>query len=112
MPQATPNAVPTVTSLSPSSTPADSASQTLIINGKSFLSSSTVTYSAAAHTATYVSSTQLTISLSASDQATVGTYPVVVTNPAPGGGASNSITFAVNLRLFESKLLAIHLGNI
>jgi hypothetical protein len=35
------------------------------------------------------------MSLSASDQATPGTYPVVVTNPSPGGGPSN----AVNLTL-------------
>jgi hypothetical protein len=70
--------------------------QTLNINGTSFLSSSTVTYNGVAHAATFVNSTQLTISLSASDQATAGTYPVVVTNPSPGGGASNSVSFTVS----------------
>ena len=55
--------------------------------GTGFISTSTVTYNGVAHTATFVSSTQLTIMLSASDQATAGSYPVVVTNPAPGGGA-------------------------
>jgi hypothetical protein len=68
----------------------------LTINGTSFLSSSTVTYNGVGHTATFVSSTQLTISLSASDQATAGSYPVVITNPPPGGGSSNSVNFAVN----------------
>ena len=43
-----------------------------------------------------MSSTQLIISLSAGDQATAGSYAVVVTNPSPGGGASNSAKFAVN----------------
>jgi hypothetical protein len=38
----------------------------------------------------------LTIPLSASDQATAGNYAVIVTNPSPGGGASNSINFTVN----------------
>ena len=80
----------------PASATAGAAAQTLTINGTNFLSTSTVTYNGVAHTATFVSSTQLTITLSASDQATAGTYAVVVTNPAPGGGASNSVNFTVN----------------
>jgi hypothetical protein len=55
-----------------------------------------VTYNGVGHAATFVSSTQLTISLSATDQATAGSYAVVVTNPAPGGGASSPLNFAVN----------------
>jgi WD40 repeat protein len=42
----------------------------------------------------------LTISLSASDVATAGTYPVVVTNPPPGGGPSTPF----NLTLFNSRI--------
>jgi hypothetical protein len=68
----------------------------LTITGANFLTSSTVTYNGIAHTATYVSATDLTISLSAGDQATAGTFPVVVTNPAPGGGASAAVNFTVN----------------
>ncbi len=90
------NPVPAISGISPTSATAGAAAQTLTINGSSFLSTSTVTYGNVAHTATYVSATQLTISLSAADQATAGTYPVVVTNPAPGGGASNSVNFTVN----------------
>jgi len=90
------NSVPAITTLSPSSTTAGAAAQTLTINGSNFLSSSTVTYNGVAHTAAFVSSSQLTIQLSASDQATAGTYAVVVANPSPGGGASNSVNFTVN----------------
>jgi hypothetical protein len=90
------NPVPVISSLSPASANAGAAAQTLTITGIGFISASTVTYNGAAHTAAFVSSTQLTIMLSASDQATAGTYPVVVTNPAPGGGASNSVNFTVN----------------
>jgi hypothetical protein len=89
------NPAPTITSLSPSSATAGMAAQALTINGTNFLSASTVTYNAVTHTATFVNSTQLTIPLTASDQATAGTYPVVVTNPAPGGGVSNAMTFTV-----------------
>ena len=90
------NLVPAITTLSPSSTTAGAAAQTLTINGSNFLSSSTVTYNGVAHTATFVSSSQLTIQLGASDQATAGTYAVVVANPSPGGGASNSVNLTVN----------------
>ena len=81
--------MPVLTTLSPSSANVGAAAQTLTINGTNFLSTSTVTYNGVAHTATFVSATQLTIPLSAADQATAGTYPVVVSNPSPGGGASN-----------------------
>ena len=81
-----PNGVPTITSLSPSSALAGAAAQTLTINGTNFLSTSTVTYNGGAHTAAFVDATHLTIPLTTGDQATAGLYPVVVTNPAPGGG--------------------------
>ena len=90
------NPVPGITSLSPASATAGAAAQTLTINGTNFLSTSTVTYNGIGYTASYVSATQLTITLSAGDQSTAGTYAVVVTNPAPGGGASNSLNFTVN----------------
>ncbi len=89
------NPAPTLTSLSPTSAVVGAASQTLTLNGTNFLASSTVTYNGVGHAATFVSSTQLTISLSAADQATAGTYAVVVTNPAPGGGASSPLNFAI-----------------
>lgn len=90
------NPRPSITNLSPSSTMAGAAAQTLTISGTGFLSTSTVTYNGQAHATTFVSSTQLTISLSDSDQAAAGNFSVVVTNPAPGGGASNSANFTVN----------------
>ncbi len=90
------NPVPSISGFSPASASAGSAAQTLTINGSNFLSTSTVTYNSVARAATFVSTSQLTIQLSTADQATAGSYPVVVTNPAPGGGASNSADFMVN----------------
>src|SRR6185295_629608 len=46
-------------------------------------------------TTTFVSSTQLTAAIPASDIATVGTANVTVVNPAPGGGTSNALTFTI-----------------
>ena len=90
------NPVPTVTSLSPATLTAGATPQTLTINGTGFLSTSTVTFNGVAHTATYVSASQLTISLTTGDLATAGSYPVVVTNPAPGGGPSTAVSFTVS----------------
>jgi Big-like domain-containing protein len=90
-----PNPVPSISSLSPTQQAMGSQSQTLTINGTGFISSSAVTYNGTAHTATYVSGTQLTINLTASDMAATGSFPVVVTNPAPGGGSSSPSNFTV-----------------
>jgi hypothetical protein len=90
------NPIPSISNLSPSSVVVGATAQTLSINGANFVASSTVTYNGVAHQATFVNNGQLTIALSASDQATAGSFPVVVTNPAPGGGASSAVNFAVN----------------
>ena len=90
------NPTPNISSISPTSVTAGAAAQTLTINGSSFLNNSTVTYNGANHAATFVSASKLTILLTAGDQVTAGTYAVVLSNPAPGGGSSNSKNFVVN----------------
>jgi uncharacterized protein (TIGR03437 family) len=88
------NPVPTISSLSPSSLPAGSQPQLLEITGTGFVTASTVTFAGAMHTVAYGGPTELAIQLTAADLATVGTYPVVVANPEPGGG-SNFASFTV-----------------
>ena len=74
---------------------AGTSSLALTINGTGFVSASSVKFNGISHTAAFVSNTQLTISLSASDLATPGNFPVTVINPAPGGGNSPSAAFTV-----------------
>ncbi|MDB5267684.1 MAG: hypothetical protein JWP58_724 [Hymenobacter sp.] len=90
------NPAPTISSLSPSSVTAGAAAQTLTVNGTNFIASSVVNFNSTARPTTYVSATQLTIQLTAGDQATAGSYNVTVTNPAPGGGTSAAATFTVS----------------
>jgi len=90
------NPVPTTTSISPTSATYGDAQLTLTVNGTNFIVSSVVNFAGSARTTTYVSSTQLTATIPASDLLTVGTYNITVTNPAPGGGTSNAQTFTVN----------------
>jgi hypothetical protein len=89
------NPPPSLTSISPTQQAAGSTSQTLTITGSGFVSGSTVTYNNVAHATTYINGALLTVSLSAADLATTGSYPVVVTNPTPGGGASSAVDFNV-----------------
>jgi hypothetical protein len=47
-------------------------------------------------TTTFVSSTQLTATIPASDIAVAGTAQVTVFTPTPGGGTSSAQTFTIN----------------
>ncbi|MFZ0819943.1 MAG: IPT/TIG domain-containing protein [Candidatus Acidiferrales bacterium] len=91
------NPAPVITPpLVPSSATAGSAGFTLTVNGTSFINGATVSFGGANRVTTFVSSTQVTAAILAADIATAGTPAVVVTNPAPGGGASNAVNFTVN----------------
>jgi uncharacterized repeat protein (TIGR03803 family) len=89
------NPVPAITYISPNLPETGSTPQNLNIFGTGFLPSSTVTLNHVAHAVTYTSVNELTIPLTAADLAAAGTFPVVVTNPTPGGGASNTVSFTV-----------------
>ena len=89
------NPVPTLTSISPSTKPANSGAFTLTVNGTNFINGSAVRWNGSARTTTYVSATQLTAAIPASDIATIGAANVSVFNPTPGGGTSNTLTFSI-----------------
>jgi uncharacterized protein (TIGR03437 family) len=95
--QSTPsqNPQPSISELSPTSATAGSGPLMPTITGTGFIASSSVTFNGVSHTTSVLSPTLLTITLSASDLATAGSFPIVVTNPAPGGGASNQVNFVV-----------------
>jgi hypothetical protein len=90
------NPVPTLASISPTSGTAGGAAFTLTVTGTNFAASSVVNFNNAAKSTTVVSTTQLTAAITAADIATAGSLPVTVTTPAPGGGTTAAINFAVN----------------
>ena len=90
------NPRPTLTSLSPTSVNAGDPEFTLTANGSSFIATSKVRWNGADRTTTFVSSTQLTATIPASDVAAGGTVNVTVFNPTPGGGTSTAATFTIN----------------
>jgi 6-phosphogluconolactonase len=87
------NPVPAINGLFPNSTAVGCAAFTLGVGGTNFVASSVVNFGGSATATTFFSSTLLTAAIPASSIASTGTPVVTVTNPAPGGGTSNSLTF-------------------
>jgi hypothetical protein len=67
----------------------------LSVNGTNFVSNSGVLFNGNPRTTTFVSSTQLTAQVLASDVAANAAIRVTVSNPLPGGGVSGTLTFEV-----------------
>lgn len=90
------NPVPVVGSLSSVVGTAGGSGFALTISGAGFTASSTVYWSSSTLSTQFVSPTQLTSQVPASDIASAGTFAVTVQSPAPGGGISNPLQFVVN----------------
>jgi hypothetical protein len=90
------NPTPSLTSISPNSAAAGSSALTLTVNGSNFVSGSVVRVNGSNRTTTFVSGTQLTASIPASDMATGALLSITVFTPSPGGGTSTAVTFTVN----------------
>ena len=90
------NPVPVLTSVSPTTAAAGGAGFTLTTNGTGFVSGSVVHWNGATRTTTFVSGTQLTAAVPASDIVSAGTAQVTVVSPTPGGGTSSPVVFTIN----------------
>ncbi|GAB2714800.1 hypothetical protein GCM10011495_30650 [Hymenobacter frigidus] len=90
------NPVPVISTLAPASATAGAPGFTLTVNGSGFVSGAVVSFNGTNRVTTFVSAAQLTAAVLAADVATAGPYNVIVTNPAPGGGASAAAVFTVN----------------
>jgi hypothetical protein len=90
------NPVPQETLLSPSTAPAGSAALALSVSGSNFNPSSSVLVNGVTLPITSQSSTLLQATLPASDLALIGTLNISVYNPAPGGGTTSALPFAIS----------------
>ena len=86
-------AAPTITALSPNSAQAGSPAFTLTVTGTNFVSGATVKWKGNPRSTTFVSATQLTAAIPATDVAAADTAQITVANP--GGAASNAVAFTV-----------------
>jgi hypothetical protein len=87
---------PSASSLTPSSAAAGAADLEITVKGSGFVSSSVVEWNAVPLATAFLSGSQLVALIPAADLATSGSATVTVTNPAPGGGTSSSLTFTIN----------------
>lgn len=89
------NPVATIADLVPTSVPAGSADFGLVVQGTNFLSSSTVQFNGQLRPSSTTSATELVVFLVAADLSFAGTASIVVFNPGPGGGTSNTVQFTI-----------------
>ncbi len=90
------NPVPTIATISPTSTAAGGSSFTLTVNGTNFVAGSIIDFNGSPLATSFVSSTQLTATVPAIDITTAATDSITVVNSTPGGGTSNVQSLIVN----------------
>ena len=95
---------PTLTSISPNYGPINTATA-IALTGTGFTGNSTVAYNGTALTATYVNSTQLTVTLPASSAAVPGNGNFTVTTPAPGGGTTPALVYSAYIPLVNNSTI-------
>jgi IPT/TIG domain len=86
---------PAISSIDPETKTAGDGDFTLTVNGNGFMSASEVRWNGVARTTTYVSPTELTAAIPASDIASPGTASVTVANP---GWESEPMTFTITAK--------------
>ena len=90
------NPVPVLSALSPNSASVGDSTFTLTITGSGFVSGAVAHWNTYTLSTTFVSPTQLTATVSSLRVRTYSAVSVTVTNPAPGGGASNALGFSLS----------------
>lgn len=90
------NPLPGISALSPTSAQAGAASAAISVTGTGFVPNSVVTINGAQRLTTFTSPASIQAALTAADLAAGGVSQIQVVNPTPGGGTSNTLTFAVN----------------
>ena len=89
------NPTPTLTSISPAQLTLGAPATIVTLNGMGYVGGSTTTLDGAMIATTYVSSTQLQVTVPSTTLAMAGTHTFIVSNPIPGGGASAGASLTV-----------------
>jgi len=89
------NPTPLATWVTPSAAAPGSAATMVLVNGEGFSNASTVLWNGSALPTQFVSETQLQATIPASDLVAAATAQISVSNPAPGGGLSGTLSFLV-----------------
>jgi len=90
------NPAPTITSISPTSVLAGTASAVVTITGTGFVPATVVNVNGTARATTFINATQVSAALPSTDFAAGGALSLTVVNAAPGGGTSSATSLLVN----------------
>jgi C1A family cysteine protease len=90
------NPWPALTSVIPARASGGGADLTLTIRGSGFVQNSKALWNGVDLATTYFSPTEVRAALTAQDLGQAGEFEVIVGNPSPGGGTSESILFSVS----------------
>lgn len=90
-----PNPLPQLISLNPATAVEGGGPFTLTVSGTGFVSGAIVRWDGQNRATTFVSATQLTAQIPATDIAGAGSAAVTVVNPSPGGGISSALGFTI-----------------
>ncbi len=96
LPLAVTNAVPILTQVTPKSAAAGGANVSLTIAGSGFVPQTQVLFNGSPRATNFGSSSSVTASLTQADLGAAQVAQIMVLNPAPGGGTSQPLTFAIN----------------
>jgi subtilisin family serine protease len=90
-----PNPTPTIAALVPASLPQMGPESIVSITGANFLPVSQVHLNGAARATTFVSATQLAVTVPAGEIVAAGSKAISVANPEPGGGMSGALSLVI-----------------
>ncbi|MFA5185259.1 MAG: IPT/TIG domain-containing protein [Patescibacteria group bacterium] len=90
------NGAPSLASITPANVYLYNSQLSLELAGTNFSPNSQVKFDGEDRTTSYVSPTQLTAVIPASDMLTAGGHEILVISPPPGGGTTTALTFTVN----------------
>ena len=90
------NPVPALTIIDPGAVIEDGPDLNVTIIGTGFVLGSVVQWNGSSRATTYVSATQMTVIIPASDMAEPGQAVITVVNGGPGGGTSNELIFTID----------------
>jgi len=103
---------PQLASISPTQALAGGPAFTLTATGSSFTRASSILWNGTALPTTYVSATQLTATVPATDIASVASATISVSTPTPGGGASSGLQLSIVAAATSLSTLPIAAGDI
>jgi len=97
--------VPTLVGVSVTSAWVGSGPIPLTLSGKDFVADAVVQFHGGALPSSFVSSTELTTTIPVASLSTAATAAITVSNPSPGGGKSNALSFMVSQPPPETEYL-------